>query len=71
MFQENTNVCAHGQIKSRRFGLLTTILDHISDWVARSRTRARLYQLSDHMLCDVGLSRGDVEAEFQKPFWRA
>ena len=39
-------------------------------WHERSRQRRDLAQLSDHMLRDIGLSRGDVWAECEKPFWR-
>ena len=39
-------------------------------WHERSRQRRDLAQLSDHMLRDIGLSRGDVWAEREKPFWR-
>lgn len=38
-------------------------------WHERSRQRFQLQQLSDHSLKDMGLSRVDVEAESQKPFW--
>ena len=40
-------------------------------WIERTRQRRQLSRLSDHMLKDIGLNRGDVEAEAAKPFWRA
>lgn len=40
-------------------------------WIERARQRRQLGRLSDHMLKDIGLNRGDVEAEAAKPFWRA
>jgi uncharacterized protein YjiS (DUF1127 family) len=30
-------------------------------WLDRRATRKALYQLDDHMLADIGLSRADVE----------
>ena len=39
-------------------------------WHERARQRRELRSLSDHMLRDIGLGRGDVEAEASKPFWR-
>ena len=39
-------------------------------WLERARQRRHLRMLSDHMLRDIGLSRGDVWAECEKPFWR-
>jgi uncharacterized protein YjiS (DUF1127 family) len=39
-------------------------------WHERTRQRRHLQSLSDHMLRDIGLSRADVRAEADKPFWR-
>jgi uncharacterized protein YjiS (DUF1127 family) len=39
-------------------------------WLDRARQRRRLAELSDHMLRDIGLTRADVWAESDKPFWR-
>jgi uncharacterized protein YjiS (DUF1127 family) len=36
----------------------------------RCRQRAALAELDARLLNDVGLSRGDVEGEVAKPFWR-
>jgi len=47
----------------RAVGLLTT-------WRRRAADRRQLCDLDAHMLRDVGLSRGDVEFEINKPFWR-
>ena len=40
-------------------------------WQARRRGRRQLAELSDQMLQDIGISRTDVEREYDKPFWRA
>jgi uncharacterized protein YjiS (DUF1127 family) len=42
----------------------------LREWRRRSRERAELAQLDDRMLRDIGVSRGDVLAEINKPFWR-
>ena len=39
-------------------------------WLERARQRRQLRELSDHMLRDIGLTRADVWAESEKPFWR-
>jgi uncharacterized protein YjiS (DUF1127 family) len=40
-------------------------------WRRRARERNQLARLSERDLSDIGLSRGTVYAELQKPFWRA
>jgi len=42
----------------------------LREWRRRSRDRAQLATLDDRMLRDIGVSRGDVLAEINKPFWR-
>jgi uncharacterized protein YjiS (DUF1127 family) len=39
-------------------------------WLERARQRRQLRELSDAMLRDIGLTRADVWAESEKPFWR-
>ena len=39
-------------------------------WLVRVQSRRDLATLSDHVLRDIGLTRGDVERELMKPFWR-
>lgn len=41
----------------------------LSSWWRALGDRRRLYAMSDEMLRDVGLTRADVEREFQRPFW--
>jgi uncharacterized protein YjiS (DUF1127 family) len=38
---------------------------------ALARQRARLGQLDDHMLRDIGLTRGQAETEAARPAWDA
>ena len=40
-------------------------------WRRRARERSQLARLSERDLHDIGMSRGTVYAELQKPFWRA
>jgi uncharacterized protein YjiS (DUF1127 family) len=46
------------------------LVEQLLVWHERARQRHQLRGLSDHMLRDMGLGRGDVEAEAAKPFWR-
>jgi uncharacterized protein YjiS (DUF1127 family) len=49
---------------------LRSLLGRIRAWRERARQRRHLAGLNDHMLRDIGLTRGDVMAESSKPFWR-
>ena len=42
----------------------------LREWRQRSRERAQLAMLDERMLRDIGISRGDVLREINKPFWR-
>lgn len=42
----------------------------IREWRRRARSRAELAALDDRTLRDIGLTRADVWAEIDKPFWR-
>jgi uncharacterized protein YjiS (DUF1127 family) len=50
---------------------LVTLFNRISDWSERRRTRSHLYQMPDYILHDIGVSRAEVESEYDKPFWQA
>lgn len=39
-------------------------------WQARARQRARLADLDERMLRDIGLTRAEAEAEFRKAPWQ-
>ena len=45
------------------------ILDTVRVWSMRVESRRSLAMLNDHLLRDIGLTRGDVE-RLMKPFWR-
>jgi uncharacterized protein YjiS (DUF1127 family) len=45
--------------------------DQFFVWRQRTIDRQALQKLDEHMLHDIGLSRGDVELEASKPFWRS
>jgi len=51
-------------------GILTRATDALLGWLQRDRDRRALQALDDRLLHDIGISRGDVEAEAAKPFWR-
>jgi uncharacterized protein YjiS (DUF1127 family) len=47
------------------------LLAVLRTWRRRSRERSQLARLGERDLHDLGLSRGAIHAELQKPFWRA
>jgi uncharacterized protein YjiS (DUF1127 family) len=52
-------------------GFFETVGDTLHIWRQRYRSRHELAQWTDRDLHDVGLSRGDIVTEAEKPFWRA
>ena len=51
--------------------LVTRYFDQVFTWLDRARQRRHLGELDDRLLRDIGLSRGEVEHEVSRPFWRA
>ena len=49
---------------------LGRIFAALREWRQRSRERAELARLDERMLRDIGITRGDVWHEINKPFWR-
>jgi uncharacterized protein YjiS (DUF1127 family) len=49
---------------------VTPVVDLLATWRQRAVDRGQLQELDDQLLRDIGLSRGDVEIEIIKPFWR-
>lgn len=47
------------------------LLGRLLLWQARAQERQVLASLDDRQLKDIGLDRGQVRAEADKPFWRA
>ena len=52
-------------------GALSQAFARLATWQARAAQRHHLSTLDDHVLKDIGLTRADVSAEVNKPFWRA
>lgn len=49
--------------------VVSRIVAAAHDWFRNRADRRQLSALSDDMLRDLGLSRGDVEREYARPFW--
>ena len=49
---------------------LLTVSQIAEGWMERRRQRRALLELSDHLLKDIGIGRGDAYREGSKPFWR-
>lgn len=47
------------------------LVDTVLLWQERSAQRQRLAELDARQLADMGLSRGQAQAEAAKPFWQA
>ena len=49
-------------------------MKHLVAWLSlamsRRRQRRQLRLLDDHLLHDIGITRGQAEREADKPFWR-
>ena len=56
---------------SNPFAIAATLYDHVATWQDRRRQRHALARLDDRMLRDIGITRGDVWREINKPFWRS
>ena len=76
MTKLNTAVCVEQSIAVSS----TSTLEHLITWPTRAllqlmrwqelhRQRRALLGMSDHMLKDLGLNRGDVLHEARRPFW--
>lgn len=58
---------------SRRHYSLATLRSVLATWEERKRFRWDLEQRSKenpHLIDDMGLTKGQVEAELAKPFWQ-
>jgi uncharacterized protein YjiS (DUF1127 family) len=51
--------------------LLRKGIDTLLVWQDRARERRHLAALDDRLLRDMGITRGTVASEVEKPFWLA
>lgn len=51
-------------------GAARRMATRLGEWRRRMRDRARLAELDERMLKDIGLTRADAEFLINKPFWR-
>ena len=49
---------------------LRHLMEKIARWHQLNHERAQLASMSDEALKDIGLSRADVEQEFERHFWQ-
>lgn len=62
---------ANRSFASEVAAVVDRILETPLVWIARAAERRHLSDLDDRQLRDVGLSRVDLAAEIEKPFWRS
>jgi uncharacterized protein YjiS (DUF1127 family) len=66
------STCTHESMTNHHgSGVFAQISETLHLWRERWDERRRLAELTDRDLHDVGLSRGDIYFEAEKPFWRA
>jgi uncharacterized protein YjiS (DUF1127 family) len=49
---------------------MNRVIETLREWRRRIRDRARLAELDERMLHDIGITRTDAEFLINKPFWR-
>ena len=62
------NLGFHAIRRERKVSLLQLLLN-FEAWLDYRRTRRALYEMDDHALADIGLSRADVEG-LNDPSWQ-
>ncbi len=50
--------------------IVDAMVGTFKEWRDRQHQRRELAEMSDRDLQDAGLSRGELEFELDKPFWR-
>jgi len=66
------SICASASMTNHHAaGVLERIISAVQLWRYRYKTRQELAAWSERDLHDLGMSRGDVAFEIDKPFWRA
>jgi uncharacterized protein YjiS (DUF1127 family) len=66
------STCTHESMTNHHgSGVFAQIGETLRVWRERQHERRMLAELTDRDLHDVGLSRGDIYFEAEKPFWRA
>jgi uncharacterized protein YjiS (DUF1127 family) len=58
----------NGALHLHSWARLARLVLHV--WPERRRQRAQLRELEDHLLRDIGVTRGEALREARKPFWR-
>ncbi len=59
-----------GRYEQRR-GLLARFAATLKSWQDRYAMRQHLTEMPEHMLNDIGITRGQALLEARKPFWEA
>ena len=54
----------------RALAALTRRARHLVVALKHRRTLARVADLDDHLIADIGLTREDLDARLNEPFWR-
>ena len=57
-------------VRRGRPGGLAFFVETVLAWQDRIRQRRQLAGMDERLLSDIGVTRSDVAAETEKPFWR-
>ncbi|MDY0882157.1 DUF1127 domain-containing protein [Dongia soli] len=66
----SSTVTGHHAARRQSASAFSRLVNHLEIWSERHRARRALAGMSDAMLKDIGLSRGEATYEWEKPFWR-
>ncbi len=69
ILSENCRDCIYSKKKPERL-TAKLILSKIAVFKHNYRTRRALQRLNDDQLVDIGITRQQAEAEYNKPFWQ-
>ena len=64
------DISLHYSSKAPLAGTFTAFNQIFGTWRRRARERRELANLDARTLRDLGMSRGDIQFEAAKPFWR-
>ena len=69
-FQTTLGSARSATYAPRRNSFLRHVIRLLQRWRERTRSHPQLYELDDHILRDIGLTRDTLLCESTRPYWR-